>query len=51
MTITSLSAKYATTENPILKVKYKTEAKNKITQFVKDRGLPNNVLDTKIKSY
>jgi hypothetical protein len=48
--ITSLSAKYATTENPILKVKYKTEAKNKITQFVKDRGLPNNVLEQKLKA-
>jgi hypothetical protein len=48
--ITSLSAKYATTENPILKVKYKTEAKNKITQFVKDRGLPDNVLERKLKA-
>jgi hypothetical protein len=48
--ITSLSGKYATTENPILKVKIKTEAKNKITQFVKDRGLPNNVLEQKLKA-
>ena len=48
--INSLSAKYATTENPILKVKIKTEAKNVITQFVKDRGLPNNVLEQKLKA-
>jgi hypothetical protein len=48
--ITSLSGRYATTENPILKVKYKTEAKNKITQFVKDFGLPNNVLEQKLKA-
>jgi hypothetical protein len=50
-TITSLSGRYATTENPILKVKYKTEAKNSITQFVKDFGLPDNVLDKKLKAY
>jgi hypothetical protein len=49
-TITSLSGRYATTENPILKVKYKTEAKNSITQFVKDFGLPDNVLDKKLKA-
>ena len=48
--ITSLSGRYATTENPILKVKYKTEAKNKITQFAKDFGLPNNVLEQKLKA-
>ena len=48
--VNSLSAKYATTDNPILKVKYKTEAKNKITQFVKDFNLPENVLDQKLKA-
>jgi hypothetical protein len=37
-------------DNPILKVKYKTEAKNSITQFVKDFGLPDNVLDKKLKA-
>tara|TARA_R110000822_G_scaffold99186_2_gene223933 strand:- start:2537 stop:3982 length:1446 start_codon:yes stop_codon:yes gene_type:complete len=48
--VNSLSARYATTENPILKVKYKTEAKSAITQFVKDFSLPENVLDQKLKA-
>ena len=48
--VNSLSARYATTENPILKVKYKTEAKSVIAQFVKDFSLPKNVLDQKLKA-
>jgi len=48
--INSLSGKYGTSDNPILKVKYKTEAINKITQFANNFGLPKNVLDTKLKA-
>jgi hypothetical protein len=48
--VNSLSARYATTENPILKVKYKTEVKSVIAQFVKDFSLPKNVLDQKLKA-
>jgi hypothetical protein len=48
--INSLAGKYGTSDNPILKVKYKTEAINKITKFANDFGLPKNVLDTKLKA-
>ena len=47
--INSLSARYATTDNYILKVKYKNEAKNKIKQFAQDFGLPQNVLEKKLE--
>lgn len=48
--INSLSGKYATSDNPILKVKYKTQAKEKIRQFAKDFDLPKNVLDKKLEA-
>lgn len=48
--INSLSGKYATSDNPILKVKYKTQAKEKITQFAQDFDLPKNVLEKKLEA-
>jgi hypothetical protein len=48
--INSLSGKYATSDNPILKVKYKTQAKEKVRQFVEDFDLPKNVLDKKLQA-
>jgi len=48
--INSLSGKYATSDNPILKVKYKTQAKEKITQFAQDFDLPENVLEKKLEA-
>ena len=48
--INSLSGKYATSDNPILKVKYKTQAKDKIIEFAKDFDLPKNVLDKKLEA-
>ena len=48
--INSLSGKYATSDNPILKVKYKTQAKEKVRQFVEDFDLPKNVLDKKLEA-
>ena len=48
--INSLSGKYATSDNPILKVKYKTQAKEKIRQFAEDFDLPKNVLDKKLEA-
>ena len=48
--INSLSGKYATSDNPILKVKYKTQAKEKIKQFAEDFDLPKNVLDKKLEA-
>ena len=48
--INSLSGKYATSDNPILKVKYKTQAKEKVRQFAEDFDLPKNVLDKKLEA-
>tara|TARA_E500000318_G_scaffold82115_1_gene77429 strand:+ start:659 stop:2098 length:1440 start_codon:yes stop_codon:yes gene_type:complete len=48
--VNSLSAKYATSDNPILKVKYKTQAKDKIRQFAQDFDLPENVLNKKLEA-
>ncbi len=48
--INSLSAKYATSDNPILKVKYKTQTKDKIKQFAQDFDFPQNVLDKKLEA-
>lgn len=48
--INSLSGKYGTSDNPILKVKYKTQAKEKIKQFAEDFDLPKNVLDKKLEA-
>ena len=38
--INSLSGKYATSDNSILKVKYKTQAKDKMREFADDFDLP-----------
>ena len=48
--LNSLSGKYATTDNSILKVKYKTQAKDKIREFAQDFGLPENVLNKKLEA-
>lgn len=48
--ITSYTSKYATTDDVKLKLKYKTEAENKIKQFALDFDLPQNVLDKKLKA-
>jgi len=48
--INSLSGKYATSDNPILKVKYKTQAKQKVREFAEDFNLPKNVLDKKLEA-
>jgi len=48
--INSLSGKYATSDNAILKVKYKTQAKEKVRQFAEDFDLPKNVLDKKLQA-
>jgi len=48
--VNSLSGKYATSDNPILKVKYKTQAKEKVRQFAEDFDLPKNVLDKKLQA-
>lgn len=48
--INSLSGKYATSDNPILKVKYKTQAKQKVREFAEDFDLPKNVLDKKLEA-
>jgi len=48
--LNSLSGKYATSDNPILKIKYKTQAKEKIKQFAEDFDLPKNVLDKKLEA-
>ena len=48
--INSLSGKYATSDNPILKVKYKTQAKQKVREFAEDFDLTKNVLDKKLEA-
>jgi hypothetical protein len=48
--LNSLSGKYATTDNSILKVKYKTQAKDKIREFAQDFDLPKNVLNKKLEA-
>ena len=48
--INSLSGKYATSDNSILKVKYKTQAKDKMREFADDFDLPKNVLDKKLEA-
>jgi hypothetical protein len=48
--LNSLSGKYATTDNSILKVKYKTQAKDKIREFAQDFDLPENVLNKKLEA-
>ena len=48
--ITSLSSKYATSTDVELKQIYKSEAEEKIRNFVKDFELPQNVLDKKLKA-
>ena len=48
--ITYNVSKYATTDNPILKVKYKVNTKNDIKSFAKEVNLPKNLLDKKLKA-
>ena len=48
--ITSLMGKYATTNNPILKFKYKENTKNAIKVYAEEFNLPKNVLDQKLKA-
>jgi hypothetical protein len=48
--LNSLSGKYATTDDLILKDKYKTQAKDKIREFAQDFGLPENVLNKKLEA-
>lgn len=43
-------SKYATTDNPILKVKYKVNTKNDIKSFAEEVNLPKNLLDKKLKA-
>ena len=48
--ITSLTSKYASTDDVQLKSKYKTDAENKIKQFAIDFELPQNVLEKKLQA-
>ena len=48
--ITSFMSKYATTDDPRLKFKYKENTKNTIKSYAKDFNLPTNVLDQKLKA-
>lgn len=48
--ITYNLSKYATTENPILKVQYKITTENDIKSFAKEVTLPENVLNQKLKA-
>lgn len=48
--INSLSAKYGTTLNSILKVKFKSQAKDAMRDFASDFDLPKNVLDKKLEA-
>jgi hypothetical protein len=48
--ITSNIGKYATSDNPIMKVKYKTITKQDIKNFAEEFNLPKNVLDQKLKA-
>ncbi len=48
--ITYNISKYATTDNPILKVQYKVNTKNDIKSFAEEFNLPKNVLDKKLKA-
>ena len=48
--ITSLMGKYATTNNQILKFKYKENTKNAIKVYAEEFNLPKNVLDQKLKA-
>ncbi len=48
--ITSNIGKYATSDNPIMKVKYKTITKQEIKNFAEEFNLPENVLNQKLKA-
>ena len=48
--ITSNIGKYATSDNPIMKVKYKTITKQIIKDYVEEFNLPKNVLDQKLEA-
>tara|TARA_R100000278_G_scaffold72652_1_gene57032 strand:+ start:492 stop:1904 length:1413 start_codon:yes stop_codon:yes gene_type:complete len=48
--ITSLNSKYASTDDVKLKLKYKSDAENKIKQFAIDFELPENVLEKKLQA-
>ena len=48
--ITSNIGKYATSDNPIMKVKYKTITKEIIKDYVEQFNLPKNVLDQKLEA-
>ena len=48
--ITSNIGKYATSYNPIMKVKYKTITKEIIKDYVEEFNLPKNVLDQKLEA-
>ena len=48
--ITSLTSKYASTDDVELKSVYKTDAENKIKQFAIDFELPQNVLEKKLQA-
>lgn len=48
--ITSLTSKYASTDDVQLKSKYKSDAENKIKQFAIDFELPQNVLEKKLQA-
>ena len=48
--ITSNIGKYATSDNPIMKVKYKTITKQIIKDYADEFNLPKNVLDQKLKA-
>ena len=48
--ITSFMGKYATTDDPILKLKYKENTRNAIKVYAEDFNLPKNVLDQKLKA-
>jgi len=48
--ITSNIGKYATSDNPIMKVKYKTIIKEIIKDYVEEFNLPKNVLDQKLEA-
>jgi len=43
-------SKYATTDDPRLKFKYKENTKNTIKSYAEDFNLPTNVLDQKLKA-
>ena len=48
--ITSLMGRYATTDNPILKIKYKVTTEDVIKKYSKDFNLPDNIRDQKLKA-